>query len=366
MPDLEFQVEKAEPVPFVDRIAQAVLYEGYILYPYRPSVKNRQRWTIGGLYPRCYSLAQGGSDTWSMQTECLVSGGPRTTINVQVRFLHLMERLVGELARPVPELPHVGEPEYRVVESLRVGDRQFYTWQEAEERTIPGCNLALGELVGQPDRRRFHFSARRGREPIHDPSGELVGVIVREQEAVEGSVELDAEHVADDLFKVRVRVLNETALKDAGRGSRDEALLRSLVAAHTLLGVREGAFVSLLDPPDRWREAAAGCHNEATWPVLIGEEGERDTILSAPIILYDYPRIAPESAGDLFDATEIDEILTLRILALSDDEKRAMAEVDERTRALLHRTEGLAPEQLLGLHGAVRGFRTVEAEQNHA
>ncbi len=43
----------------VDQIASAVLYEGYILYPYRPSVKNRQRWTFGGLVPRAYSEAQG-------------------------------------------------------------------------------------------------------------------------------------------------------------------------------------------------------------------------------------------------------------------------------------------------------------------
>ena len=41
----------------VDRIVNAVLYEGYLLYPYRPSVKNRQRWTFGGLYPRSYCEA---------------------------------------------------------------------------------------------------------------------------------------------------------------------------------------------------------------------------------------------------------------------------------------------------------------------
>ena len=37
----------------VDQVANAVLYEGYILYPYRPSaVKNRQRWNFGVVYPR--------------------------------------------------------------------------------------------------------------------------------------------------------------------------------------------------------------------------------------------------------------------------------------------------------------------------
>jgi hypothetical protein len=132
-------------------------------------------------------------------------------------------------------------------------------------------------------------------------------------------------------------------------------LLRALVSTHTILGVGDGAFVSLLDPPAPWAEAAAACRNIGTWPVLVGAEGDRDTMLSSPIILYDYPQVAPESPGDLFDGTEIDEILTLRILTLTDDEKRAMAAVDERARALLTRTEGLSGEELWRLHGAARG-----------
>src|ERR1700732_4738882 len=94
----------------VDKLAAALLYEGYILYPYRPSVKNRQRWTFGGLYPRAYSDAHGGSDAWTMQTECLVQGGQQTTLDVTVRFLHLMARQVGELAQPLPALPDGAEP----------------------------------------------------------------------------------------------------------------------------------------------------------------------------------------------------------------------------------------------------------------
>ncbi len=104
---------------------------------------------------------------------------------------------------------------------------------------------------------------------------------------------------------------------------------------------------------------AAGCQNIGAWPVLVGDPGERDTMLSSPIILYDYPQVAPESPGDLFDSTEIDEILILRILTLTDDEKRAAAAVDERVRALLYRNESLAMEQLAGLHGAVRGLQLV-------
>jgi hydrogenase maturation protease len=133
-----------------------------------------------------------------------------------------------------------------------------------------------------------------------------------------------------------------------------------LVSTHTILGVAGGEFVSLLDPPAEWRAAAEACRNVGTWPVLVGEEGQKDMLLSSPIILYDYPQVAPESPGDLFDSTEIDEILTLRIMTLTDEEKRAMAAVDERTRALLERTEGMAPEDLLRLHGTIRGLRSVE------
>ena len=79
----------------VDPIAQAVLYEGYILYPYRPSVKNRQRWTFGGIYPEAYCQAQSGGDASVIQTECLARGGGSTTVDAVVRFLHLTDRRTG-------------------------------------------------------------------------------------------------------------------------------------------------------------------------------------------------------------------------------------------------------------------------------
>jgi hypothetical protein len=77
-------------------------------------------------------------------------------------------------------------------------------------------------------------------------------------------------------------------------------------------------------------------------------------MLASPIILYDYPEIAPESAGDLFDGTEIDEILSLRIMTLTDEEKREMWQSDERARLILQRTESMAAEQMMKLHGALR------------
>jgi hypothetical protein len=341
----------------VDRIANAVLYEGYILYPYRPSVKNRQRWTFGGLYPEAYCRTQSGADAPANQTECLVHGSLDRTLEVTVRFLHLTDRTVGEFIPPLPAWPDGAAPPFRPVQPLQVGDRQFHPWQEAEEREVSLGGLPLDEVLDQSGRRDFQFPGRRWLEPVAGTAGEVVGVLVREQEPVQGLIEVTATRVAGALYRATVRVRNCTTPDGGDPADREAALRQTLLSTHTILGVRGGEFVSLLDPPEECCEAAAACRNVGTWPVLVGEDGETDAMLSSPIILYDYPQLAPESPGDLFDATEIDEILTLRVLTLTDDEKRTMAEVDERARALLTRTEALAPDELGRLHGALRGLR---------
>jgi hydrogenase maturation protease len=79
----------------IDKLAAALLYEGYVLYPYRPSVKNKQRWTFGGIYPQAWSEAQNGAEPYFMQTECLLEGST-AKVRVIVRFLQLIERTVGK------------------------------------------------------------------------------------------------------------------------------------------------------------------------------------------------------------------------------------------------------------------------------
>jgi hypothetical protein len=349
--------------PLVDPIADAVLYEGYILYPYRPSTKNRQRWTFGGLYPEPY-CRQGGGDAWTQQTECLVVGDLATSLEVVVRFLHLTSRQVGDIDPPLAEWPKGEEPSFQPVESLRVGDRSFQTWQEAETREFAIEPSTVGEILANPISRAFRFPGGRRSEPLIGPNGMVLGILVREQDDVAGSVEVSATEVEEGLYRVTVRVSN-TAPLEAGSITRDRALLRALVSTHAILGVERGEFVSLMDPPDRWRSAASACRNIGVWPVLVGEEGRSEMMLSSPIILYDYPKIAPESAGDLFDGTEIDEILTLRIMTLTDEEKGEMVAVDERAGELLARTETLAREQLMGLHGTFRGLRPSSKEGVH-
>ncbi len=185
-------------------------------------------------------------------------------------------------------------------------------------------------------------------------SGAIAGVLIREQHSIAGTIELSAVQLEATLFGLAARTVNRTPLTDPHRLTRDEALERALASTHAILGVADGAFVSLTDPPEACRQAAAACRNVGAWPVLVGAEGETSLMLSAPIILYDYPQVAPESPGDYFDGTEIDEMLTLRIMTMTDDEKAAMSAVDERAGALLARTESLARRQLLGLHGTFR------------
>ena len=107
------------------------------------------------------------------------------------------------------------------------------------------------------------------------------------------------------------------------------------------------------------RKAAAIRESFRCWSE---KPGQNDTMLASPIILYDYPQIAPESAGDLFDGTEIDEILSLRIMTMTDEEKREMRGSDERARQMLERTEAMPAEQFMKLHGALRGLRKLNEE----
>ncbi|HEY8503258.1 MAG TPA: hypothetical protein VIL46_01665, partial [Gemmataceae bacterium] len=206
----------------VDQVVRAVLYEGYILYPYRPSVKNRQRWTFGGLFPRAYSEARGG-DPWEMQTECLLTGREDARLTITVRFLHLTARLVGELDSPLAEPPAGEEPTFRVVESLRVGERLVHTWQEAVEREVRVGKVRLGDLLGRAHREPFAFPGGRELEPLRDPAGPIVALLVRHREPVRGVVEAFAAPAGEGLSRLTVRVQNLSPLETACEMSRDEA-----------------------------------------------------------------------------------------------------------------------------------------------
>jgi hypothetical protein len=332
-------------VDAVRKIAEAVLYEGYMLWPYRrSSTKNQQRWTFGGVYPRSYSEARGEDDPWVMQTQCLVSGDRGSAIEVKVRFLHVVERRIGRKN---------AEGTLEFVDELRLGGERYLSWDEATEREVAVGRFELSELES-PGRVEIDIPRGSAEEPLADPSGEIVGAVVRSWRALRGTVEVEAEPLREGLFRVTVRITNTTPWEGE---DRESTLKQTFVSTHTALEVEGGEFVSLIDPPEEFREAAQGCENIKTWPVLVGEEGERNRMLSAPIILYDYPQIAPESPGDLFDGTEIDQLLIFNVLTLTDEEKEEMRASDPRAREILERTESLSPEELMNLHGAIREFR---------
>lgn len=350
----------------VDAIANAVLYEGYMLYPYRPSsVKNRQRFNFGVLYPKSHSDAQTGSDAWSLQVECLVEESSHAAIEVRVRFLKLVNRSVWKITSSPSEDPAV----YESVASLELDGRVFTPWQEAIECEVIVPVIRLNGLTTASVQCNFDFPAKEESEILGGKSA--LGMIKRNQDSVSGVVEIKAERAADRIFKVQVRVTNLTPLqtvsRDADRDTdrmtgREQALMRSLLSAHVVMSAADGQFVSLLEPPEDVKELAASCQNVGVWPVLVGAEHERSMMLASPIILYDYPQIAPESPGDLFDGTEIDEILALRIMTMTEDEKMEMRNTDDRSRRMLERTETLPMEHLMKLHGTLRELRPWKEE----
>jgi hypothetical protein len=328
----------------VSAIASAVLYEGYILYPYGPNaLKNRQRWTFGAVFPREYVQTSGG-DPYQLQVQCLVVGGAEAKIEARLRFLQIVMRTVeaanGDGGRSVPV--------------LEVDGTRYLAWEEAIEQEVILSALGVVELLEGPVDKAFNIGAHDARELVFRPDGTVAGALVRRAEALSGTLTASAAEAGTNVFRLTLQVENHTLLAVDKRSIRALAQPHSFASTHILLGMSDGEFVSLMDPPPSLVDAVAGCDNQGLWPVLVGHSGTRDMMLAAPIILYDYPQIAPESPGDLFDSTEIDEILSLRILTMTDLEKRDMAAVDARARALLERTERLGAAEFARLHGSMR------------
>ncbi|MGH8905318.1 MAG: hypothetical protein ACRD0K_02075 [Egibacteraceae bacterium] len=320
------------------RIADAVLYEGYVLYPYRASAKkNRARWQWGVVVPQAYQeVAQ--SDTWDLQTEVLLEGRDDDRLTLQVRFLQVQARVVEQGGGPVSQ--------------AEVGDEMFVTWDEGVPHEIDAV-VRLGDLPAEI--------------PLEVPGGLQVEDvnddvrIVRERWPVTARLLLAAEVLPGPygVRKLQVRIENVTPWENPPQ-DRDIAARRSLIATHTLIAT-DGKFVSLLDPPEWAAPYVTLCENAHTWPVLVEEE-KGDVVLSSPIILYDYPQIAPESPGDLCDSLEIDEILTLRTMTLTDAEKREARATDPRAREIIDRSDAMPQDVLDRLHGAIRYVRSVTGE----
>ncbi len=348
----------------IDRIVAAVLYEGYILYPYRPSTKNHQRWTFGGLYPRESKSVRDGADSSKIHVECLLVATPQAQLEIELRFLQPQNR---QVARRTEDSAISGPDDagsFEMVESLRVDSHLYQLWQEAVEQRVEWNVLPpLCEVAG-PLRKEFSFPAEHHCERLDSESGVCAGQFVRDRAAIRGVLELQITHLEADLYQLTLEIENTTSVDPAENPSRSDKSLYMCASTHVILHAKSAEFISLIEPADHLAEAVAKCRNVGCFPVLVGEPPQRDTLLCAPIILYDYPQVAPESPVNLFDSTEIDEILMLRIMTLTEEEKREMATLDRSSGALLRHAETLAPAELSKLHGTFRDLqaRRLESE----
>jgi hypothetical protein len=335
-------------------VADAVLYEGYVLYPYRASAtKNQLRWQFGVLVPPVVSQSD-GSERSSIRTECIVDPGEAPRLAVRIRCLHVQRRSVESLA--------ADGSGFVAVDRLDIDGTAYVPWDEAVEHVVDVDSWSLMPLAGAARELPFQLPVYEDIETLSSPDGAVVARIVRTRESIEGCVRITAEWADGPGTFVKLEIVVENTSDWARHGApRDEVVSHSLVAVHTMLAVDDGAFVSLLDPPADARVAAGGCVNDGTFPVLIGAG---DVVLSSPIILYDQPEVAPESPGDLYDATEIDEILALRVLTLTDDEKAEARSTDPRAAAIIDRCDDMPPELWARLHGAIRSVQPAAAPES--
>jgi hypothetical protein len=347
----------SDPFAPARAIADALLYEGYVLYPYRASApKNQLRWQHGVLVPPGQAELD-ASERSAVRTECVVAPGARARISVRLRCLQVQHRSVEAV------LGREGD-RFEAVDVLEVDGARWVAWDEAVDHDVDVGPLDLGALVGHPVEVPVHLPGGRACEALRGTDGSLRGRAVRVRQPVDGRIQLEARdagpaEVPGSLLVVSVAVENVSSWSDPAAG-RDDVVRRSLVAVHVLIAVEGAGALSLLDPPPSGVEAVARCRNEGLFPVLVGPDG--DLVLASPIILYDQPQVAPESVGDHYDATEIDELLALRVLTLTDAEKAEARGTDRRAGEIVDRSEAMGPAAWASLHGAVRSVGPTEPQ----
>jgi hypothetical protein len=314
-------------------VADAVLYEGYLLYPYRgTSSKNQSRWQFGVLGPPGAAAAGLGEDD-TLAAEFLVDGAQAITL--AVRFLQLQHRTAER------EFAH---GEFEPVGELTTPAGSWLTWDEAIE-----CERSFGPIALDGQRWTLPVAADEGTDVEILEGGRLI----RQRREVRG--ELAVTSVPDgELRRVSVRVSNVGDGVYGEADGKDSVIARSMVGTHIIAEVVGGQFVSLLEPPPEAVDAVSRCSQHRCFPVLAGPTGTRDTLLISPIILYDHPEVAEQSSTALFDCTEIDEILTLRVMTMTDEEKAQARATDPRAAQIIDQCDAMSPEAMARLHGVLR------------
>jgi hypothetical protein len=315
----------------VRAVADAVLYEGYLLYPYRASSrKNQSRWQFGVLGPEGAAESGLGEDS-SLSAQCLVEAGAQPSITLAVRFLQLQRRAVQDRdAKPVDE--------------LTVDARTWISWDEAVE-----CDITVGPLSLTDTTQPLPVSGATDVEEIVDAAGNPAGRLVRTRVPLEGELALSVERDGEYL-RITIRVRNI----GAAATDKPDAIARSFIGAHVIAELDGAQFISLLEPPPDAAAAVPRCAQHRCFPVLAGPPGDHSMLLISPIILYDHPEVAEQSEGPLFDSTEIDEILTLRVMTMTDEEKAQARATDPRAAQVIDRCDAMTPDAMQQLHGVLR------------
>ena len=279
----------------IEKIADAILYEGYLLYPYRKSaLKNQHRFNFGLLEPNDY-----------FQTQVLLLGNSEN-FSVTVRFLQIQHR-------------QVIDEQGNNVEKLEIDGQTFETWDETIERKIKTTETT-----------DFCFTSQYFSENLANGEAKFV----RQINQISGKIEIEKDQIRENINRFTVKIFNLS--------KNDQ-----FISTHAILSIENAEFISLLEYTDELESEIKLLNQKGLFPVLI----EKNIMLASPIILYDYPQVAPESVADFYDATEIDELLTLRILTMTDAEKHEAISLDSRARKILQQAE---ETQLMNLHGAFR------------
>jgi hypothetical protein len=319
-------------------VADAVLYEGYLLYPYRgTSSKNQSRWQFGVLGPPGAADAGLGEDD-TLAAQFLVDGAQAITL--VVRFLQLQHR------RAQRELKEITGRGFEPVAELTTPAGSWLTWDEAVE-----CETSFGPLA-------FDDPGQRWTLPVAADAAtdiELVdgGRLVRERQEVRGELTVASE-LDGELRRISVRVSNVGPAVDSKADGKDSVIARSMIGTHLISEVIGGQFVSLLEPPPGAVDAVSRCSQHRCFPVLAGPPGTQDMLLVSPIILYDHPEVAEQSNTTLYDCTEIDEILTLRVMTMTDEEKAQARATDPRAAQIIDQCDAMSPDAMARLHGVLR------------
>ncbi len=326
--------EKYYEDPVLENLTRTVIYEGYSIFPYhRSAVKNQKPIPFGVIYPEKYHINDPHAPSL-MRTECIVVGAKGTAINITVRFLHL---ITTQSCEP----------------NEKSDNSTFGNGWQTIERRIHSEDLLLAELVHKNKILPIAFDKIDEKESWDKEKAGVKSKQINSVSEIKGEIILDAFPVENKtgIYRLRVTVKNNTSVENSGTISRDEALRQSFLSTNTILKITNGELISCQNPPEDFKDIIAKCESIGTWPILIDES--HTTMLSSPMILYDYPKINPQSQGDLFDSLEIEEMLILHLSAMSDEEKEKIAETDAKIRAMLDKARQVTPAELLNLHGGM-------------